>query len=443
MKKELTGKERRVRQLLVWVPMVVVPLVTMLFWVAGGGRGQAAVLEVTGFLKRLPAPYVDPITRLDKMGYYDLARRDSMAERQKLGIQESYARQLGLESVAGAGSRIDENVVRVREKLEELKRAVRSSGARAVGVARVGVAAAVPGVALVPSGVAAAAAEPAGGVAAAAPSRVTGPAVGPVGHAGFAASGDAAMMSPLVRRVGVFDRDEGGNAEIRELTNVVEKLLALQRGKDVPGRALEGVRSADGVRPAEGLRSVDGVRSAEGVRLREVAAMELKALPADGDSVGGFDSNRIEAVVPEEQVLVSGGELRLELMTDVEIGRQRVPAGTALFGTVALSGERLRVEIVAVAVDGKVLPVRLEVCDADGMTGIYVPGAPVSEALRESAGQEMGALGSGLVSTSVAGQAAGAGVVLARSLIGKKVRAVRVTIPAGYRVLVNLKNVGL
>src|SRR5579872_4063122 len=96
-KKVLTARQARERKFLLWVPMGVLPLFTVLFWAFGGGTGGAKAMAATGFLMRLPGAHVAPVTRLDKMGYYDLARRDSLAARQRMAIQGNYARQLGWE----------------------------------------------------------------------------------------------------------------------------------------------------------------------------------------------------------------------------------------------------------------------------------------------------------------------------------------------------------
>jgi hypothetical protein len=374
----LTGRKVREKQVLLFMPLVVVPLLALLFYVGGGGRGREAMVMAAGFLKRLPGAVVGPVTRLDKMGYYELAKRDSVAARQRMVIQSHYARQLGFGDA-------DSNVRRVKEKLKVLKRVVGGGAATRM---------------------------------------VAAPAMGTVAAsiAGMAVAREPLRrpeeMGRLEQVMRVLQRDEGGSAEMRELSGVVEKLLVLQRGQADTGRKVVA-------------RSVGQV------------VLAVRALPEEEDTLGGFDSSRIEATAPEEAVLMSGGELRMELVGDVLIGRQRVPAGTPVFGTVSLSGERLRVAIGAIACGGRVLPVALEVEDEDGMPGIYIPGAPVSEALRESAGQELGSLGSGVVSTTLGGQAAGAGVVLARSLIGKKIRPVKVTVPAGYRVFLHVKNLGL
>jgi hypothetical protein len=441
-KKGLTGRELRIRGMLLWLPVVVAPLLTILFWIGGGGKGRGATITAAGFLTRLPGARVLPVTRLDKMGYYELARRDSLALRQRLAIQRNYARQLGLEVDSAAPP--EAGVMRVKEKLEALKRAVRlpAAGGWAVGDGvRLPVAGARDGTA--GDGVRLPVARDG---TTGDRMRVPAGSIGPGSVQGLPARGYTSRLPDIARLervMNVLQRDEGGREDIRELGAVVEKLLAAEQGRgDADGGSPVAIRGPGSKAELPTHDRKVGM-TGQGAEPAVQVPLAVRALPEEGDTVGGFDSARIEAVVPEDQVLVSGGEMRLELVRDVQIGRQRVPAGTPLFGTVSLSGERLRVSVMAIACAGRTFPVRLEVEDEDGMAGIFIPGAPVTEALRESAGQELGALGSGLVSTNLAGQAAGAGVVLARSLIGKKIRPVKVTVPAGYQVLLTGKNAGV
>lgn len=408
-----------------WLPLFLAASLTALFAFSGGGTGRSLPTTDTGFLKGLPGAFVAPVTHLDKMGYYDLARRDSVAQRQRLTVQNNYARQLGIG---------DSNVVRIQRKLETLKRVIDPGSGAAVPSARNvrvvsdtgSVSRAVPGAfrsVVVPgsSRYLAAGAHPRF-PAAAASSRLSAgarePGLGRYEQAMSLLQGEAAPA---------------GDPELRELNSVVEKLLVLQRSQ------------ADTMRKAVAPR-------AEPPSSRP--ALSVLALPDESDTVGGadttrnsvpFDSTRIEAFVPEETVLSGGGQLRLQLTRDILVGRQRVSAGTPIYGMASLTGERLQVRIDAIASESDFFKVNLEAIDEDGLAGIYIPAAPVSEALRESAGQELGAIGTGgaILSPTLAGQATNAGMTLARSLIGKKIRPVRVTIPAGYHLLLHLKNAGI
>lgn len=375
MHTNLTARQTREGKFLLRAPLVAVPLLTLIFWGLGGGKaafGSKVVLH--GFEMRIPPARVASIVKLDKLEYYEAAKRDSAALAQKSRIENSYAKVLGLPD---SGSAL---VRRVQEQLGAVKRAVGARGVMGAGGAHRAIAAAgVPR-------------------AAAAVGRV---AEGP-------------NLEKLERMMTVLQRDEGGNSEIAQLTAVLDRLAALQT--DVRQDTVQ--RRAAAMMPKRG-------------------GATIKALPDADDTTRGFDSAAIEAIVPEAQVVVSGGELRLELVRDVLVGAVRVSAGTPVYGTVSLSGERLRVAINGIVWQERVLPVSMQVDDEDGLAGIYIPGAPVTDAVRESMGNEVGAIGPTVLNTGVTGQAIDAGVSLGRQLIGKKIRPVRVTVPAGYRVLLH------
>jgi len=381
--KVLTGRQLRVRWLRFRAPVVIFPLLTIVFWVLGGGPGDAAKGRApSGFNMRLPGAQLARMGRLDKLGYYQQAEKDSMETRQRRSLESNYARMLGLPVAPDSGRSavrgVDPNVKAVQVKLAELNRVLAAPS----GSAR-------------PSGVLA------------------------------ASSGrQNPSLDRLDKLMGVLRKtqgEEGGDPEIRQLNGVLDKLMSVQRaGKD----------SIRGQVPVH--RAVVAVRA---VRDEDDTGAY--------DRMGNVDSTVLEALVPEEQVLVSGGELRLELAGDVAVGGARIPRGTLVFGSVALSGERLRVSVPAICWQERVYPVNLVVDDQDGLAGIHIPGATASDAVRESADQEAGNFGPTILSTTLAGQAAGAGMNLARSMIGKKVRAVRVTVPAGYRVILHVKNAGL
>jgi len=379
----------RERRFLLRAPVVGIPVLTLVFWLMGGGRGDAASHSTAGkgFNMHLPEAQVAKLGRLDKQDYYAVADKDSMATRQRRAMEENYARMLGiatgLDSGRGTPRAVDVNVMVVQEKLAVLNKvlAAPSLKARAIGVT-----------------------------------------IGSEMARPLATMRQAPVLERLEKVMGALRKTEagvGGDPEIAQLNGVLEKLAAVQR----PGL-------------------IGGHDSVRGPVVRRIV-LPVRPLRDEEDTLDGMDTAAIEAIVPEEQVLVSGGELRLELVGDIEVGGVRIPRGAPVYGLVSLSGERLRVGITAIAWQGRVWPVNLVVEDQDGGTGIYIPGAPVSEAVRESEGQAAGELGPTILSTTLAGQAAGSGMNLARSMIGKKVRAVRVTVPEGYRVFLHVQKQGL
>ena len=95
----LTSRQQRERTFLLRAPLIGLPVLTLLFWLMGGGRGDAAGSSkgvVKGFNTQLPDARVGKWSRLEKLDYYNQAEKDSLAARQRRNMEASYARMLGL-----------------------------------------------------------------------------------------------------------------------------------------------------------------------------------------------------------------------------------------------------------------------------------------------------------------------------------------------------------
>jgi hypothetical protein len=111
-------------------------------------------------------------------------------------------------------------------------------------------------------------------------------------------------------------------------------------------------------------------------------------------------------------------------------------------GKASLSGERLMVVVSSIRVGNGVVPASLEVIDMDGVARIRENGSINRDVSKESADEAIGSLGVTSLDPSLGGQAAAAGLQAAKTLLSRKVRLVRVSLPAGYRVLLrNTKSV--
>ena len=77
---------RRERRFFTVLPLLVIPCVTFIFWVLGGGSGQgpSASTGGSGFNASLPEPFLKD-GPADKLAFYEKADRDSarLAELQK------------------------------------------------------------------------------------------------------------------------------------------------------------------------------------------------------------------------------------------------------------------------------------------------------------------------------------------------------------------------
>ena len=159
-----------------------------------------------------------------------------------------------------------------------------------------------------------------------------------------------------------------------------------------------------------------------------------------GDGSQAAEPDRgMRACIPYGQVVQPGSTVRVELSKAVQIGGVEVPAGTVLSGIAALNGERLHIQIPSVRIGAQVFPIELFVFDMDGLEGIYVPGSISREVLKHSADGAVQSIGISGFDASIQTQAISAGVGAAKGLLSRKVKAIRVNLPAGYPVLLMSK----
>jgi conjugative transposon TraM protein len=82
----------------------------------------------------------------------------------------------------------------------------------------------------------------------------------------------------------------------------------------------------------------------------------------------------INAAIDEDVTGYAGSRLRLKLMEDIIAGNNVVKKGTYLYALVSgFSQQRVTLSITTILSDGKILPVKLELYDLDGLPGLYVP----------------------------------------------------------------------
>lgn len=138
--------------------------------------------------------------------------------------------------------------------------------------------------------------------------------------------------------------------------------------------------------------------------------------------------------------MTDGKEVPLRLTEPMRAGGVLIPANTVLTGTARIDGERMMITVSAVQYRGSVIPVELLVYDMDGGEGISVPASDEISAVKEIAANAGSGLGSSITITDDAGTQLlsdlGRSVIQGTAqYVGQKMRQVRVTLKAGYRVL--------
>jgi conjugative transposon TraM protein len=82
----------------------------------------------------------------------------------------------------------------------------------------------------------------------------------------------------------------------------------------------------------------------------------------------------IKVVIDENLTGYAGSRIRLRLLDDINVGKYLIPKDTYLYALISgFSGQRVSLAVKSVLFAGKILPVKLEVYDLDGLSGLYVP----------------------------------------------------------------------
>lgn len=148
----------------------------------------------------------------------------------------------------------------------------------------------------------------------------------------------------------------------------------------------------------------------------------------------------IRACIAGEQRIAAGERVRLRLVDAVRVGAATLPAGSFIYGTASINGQRLALTVSSVECGGSILPVALTAYDTDGIEGIFVPDAAERKALKDAAASMSAGIGSGISITSNAGQQVAMDLTRsalsgASQYLSSKLREVRITLKAGHRLL--------
>ncbi|WP_277638560.1 conjugative transposon protein TraM [Bacteroides graminisolvens] len=152
------------------------------------------------------------------------------------------------------------------------------------------------------------------------------------------------------------------------------------------------------------------------------------------------DKNTITACIHTNQTITNGQSVRLRLLEPMDVEGMQIPRNTVVVGKTQIQGERLGIEISSLECQGTIIPVKLSVFDNDGQAGIYIPDSQEISGAKDVAANMGSSLGSSInISTDAGAQLAsdlGKSLIQGTSqYIAKKMRAVKVHLKAGYRVM--------
>jgi hypothetical protein len=154
-----------------------------------------------------------------------------------------------------------------------------------------------------------------------------------------------------------------------------------------------------------------------------------EVLPADSSV------NTISAVLPDDQTLTAGTTIALRITDSIRVNGLVLPGGQLVYGIVSINNDRLLVHVTSLREDRNLFTTDLQVYDLDGLPGIHIPGVLSRDVAKQSADQGVNSLELLNTDPTIAAQAASAGIQTVKTFVGRKVRQVRVSVRAGYQVL--------
>jgi conjugative transposon TraM protein len=397
----------RKRKLLLALPVLVIPFLTLAFWALGGGKSNfpsSTSKNKDGLNSSLPDASLKDETLLDKLGFYNKADKDSAKLAELMRSDPYYQQQVETklelsdfeleQMTSSTASRYNQrsNV----SPYQEVKHRPEDQLMKKLSLLQ--------------------------------QQLETSATVSPKDNEAISYSTSTGLEGDVDRLESMMSKMSNGNGEdveIKQLSNVMDKILDIRHPDRIKERMKE--KQSDersNVLPVFSSALTDTV---------------VKGFYGLSTSAVSNQSNAIDAVVNENQVLVNGAVIKLRLLQPIYINEEKIPAGNFVFGLVSLNGERLEIEVNSIRCGSSVYPVKLEVYDMDGINGIYIPGAITRDVVKESADNSLQLMELGSFDPSLKAQAAAAGINTVKSLLSKKVKLVKVMVKAGYKVLLTSK----
>lgn len=421
-------KSQQKRKFLLILPILTLPFLTLTFWSLGGGSPSEPFpmdSKKEGFNFELPGLIENEEKALDKLGHYQRSSADSSRFRQEVkndpyyrmafnggqGAEEvplqEYATgtlrnqtATGQTSTPGYQTTPEEQIL---QRLEALNRTLNES----------------------------------------APNPGRSETHGPASNYLKSAAATSPLSSDLDRLDRMMQQMQNTHSEpdpeFQQMAELLDRILDIQHPERVQERMLAKKELKENTPPLSlypnispdftTLKSNDPITG-----IKEGPGNGFFGLESISSQSRSQSTSSIKAVVHEDQNLVSGSTVKLRITQETNLGNITLPKDQLVYGIASLNGERLKISIRHIRLAEQILPVDLNIHDADGLEGIRIPGSVSQEVSSQTGGQTLQGLGFNSFDYSLEAQAANAGIETAKSFLGKKIKQVKVSLKAGYQV---------
>lgn len=407
----------RKRKMMLVLPLLVFPFLTMAFWALGGGSvGQVAKSGTAqGLNLDLPSSNIKDDKADNKLSFYDRAQRDS-AKLEEWMRNDPYYRSQRDTPQQGGTKDLEQITNQTASKFNQHLNTTpyESSGSNAEQKL-------MEKLAVLQQELAKPSAK-----------ENRPPSIEATGTDAQDITEQTNRLQNLMEDMQTSDSED---PEMKQIGTTLDKILDIQHPERVKSRLKQT--------SAEQKIEVYPVSKNSGEKNSSLLGFQNRMndkgfFSLNNDKTDTAEENTMEAEVFTSQTIVNGSVVKFRLLTPVYINGRVVPKGTYANGLASLNNERLEVEINSIRTGHVLLPVKLTVYDLDGLPGLYVPGAISRDVAKQSVDNSLELLELPTMDPSLKAQLATTGINAAKSLLSRKAKQVKVFIKAGYKVL--LKN---
>lgn len=411
----------RKRKMMMVLPLLVIPFLTLAFWALGGGQStqNATINKQAGLNLNLPDAGLKEDNLADKLSFYDTAEKDSLKKEEWMRTDPYYQQKedTGFTPVDELQLITQNTASKYNQRLNTSPYEVGSNNPEDKLMQKI---------ALLQKEV----------------SKQPDVNNSSLNEQLQTKQDDefSTEISRLENMMQVMNKTGEGDPEMQQLNGTLEKILDIQH----PQRVMDKLKEKS-LQQKDVVFVVSKTAFANNINLMDTSKKRnLKKsgfFEIEENKIDDRTDIAIEAVVNSSQALVNGSVIQLRLSTDIYINGTLIPKGNHVNGIGSLNDERLEVEINSIRYGNSLFPVKLEVYDMDGLPGIYIPGSISRDVAKQSTDNGLRLMELTSVDPSLKAQAAAAGINTVKSLLSKKVKQIKVMVKEGYKVLLKDKNI--
>jgi len=399
MKEKYSAKFLGQRKMILVLPVLVIPFVTMAFWALGGGKGEGnknTAANNTGLNMQLPNANLKDDKNADKLSFYNEADADSL-KREELLRNDPYYRDsiLGKQTAMIEDTGFKTNSVplysglnqspynknadaseqKIYQKINEINWQINQADTATVSP------------------------------------QINNQATEKDGHF----TNEVDRLQDMMQQM---NNNPDADPEMDQLNGTLEKILDIQHPERVKEKLKEkSLKNKEQVFIMSKQPVKNNISLLDTVKSRKHTENKFYGLEDDMDTE---EQNTVEAVVHQTQTLINGAVVKMCLLNDIYLNGSLIPKGNFVFGIAALNDERLEININSIRNNNSLFTVKLEVYDMDGLPGIYIPGAISRDVAKQSADNSLQLMELASADPSLKAQAAATGINAAKSLLVKK-----------------------